>query len=1074
MRQNLWKRLIAMWCIGSLLMTAPATNVLADNIQQETNASEIIDDSISESEISDDYSGASLTAEEMPGDEEDVFASESDESVEDAYHAADASEEAPNNAADDSVDTEQIEEAVRDDSSVEEDTSAILEAEDSSVEELVGANTWTVGNGVTAKIVKKDNENILYFTSKGGTLWKNWKSKIGNAVSTVNTITFTADSTKMYFPEDSAFLFFGDYLKSIKQIDLKKVDTSKVKSMRGMFDYCSGLTNLDVSGFDTSNVTSMEDMFHHCVGLKKLDLRCFNTSNVTNMDDMFGECERLVELDVSSFDTSDVVIMNSMFNGCNNLESLDVSGFDTSKVEEMVWMFSGCLKLKNLDVTGFDTSSVNRFQGMFCGCNSLEYLDVSGFDTSNAMYLDEMFYGCAELKNLDVSGFVTSKVISMRGMFSFCEGLTDLNLSSFDTSKVKDMGGMFAECKSLKELDVSGFDTSEVTNMCDMFDGCENMKELDVSGFNTSKVINMSGMFSCCMSLKELDLSGFDTSRVSDMYCMFRICRGLENLNVSSFDTSRVERMDHMFSDCKELKYLDLSSFDITNLRYRWDFVDYDGLQVLKTPKKCGKNAIEFPHLMYDSNLNAYRFLPALSKSIILRKKVKISECTITLSPTSYTFDGNKKEPTVTVKYEDTILKMGTDYTVNYKNNVDVGTATATITGKGFYSNTSSKNYTIKQALPGQAITIKNAKITGINRSYGYTGSSYAPKFKVILNNKTLTANTDYTYTFEDNTNPGVAKLIINGKGTYYDTLVYEFVIVDCVAKPEVGKTYMLVPKNNPYGAVCTQGGKMVNNTKASITDQSTSESVKIVLKKSSDGNYKFMSAKSELVIAVQQNSTELGKGVVFYQNTTKTAQNWKLYRKADNSWAIVNAVTGYSIATPTATADKGSALILSKTAASSLQRFYFVETKPVRPKYDGTYSLRAARNKDYSVDIIDGLTDDGIDAVLYKYSGTNSQKFTAIYSGGGYYRLVNKKSGLVLSVFLNSKNNGVIVCQNTWAGLSGQRWKFTENGDGTVTLTNGLGKVLHLHTNTIKNGMYITSRTPADTTAQRWFLIKG
>ena len=295
MKQNLWKRLIAMWCVGSLLMTAPATNVLADDIQQETNVSEMIDDSTSVSEISDDHSGKSFTAEEMQEDEEEVYASESDESVEDAYHAADESEKALNNAADDSaeasdsdaddsaevpnnaednsVDTEPIEEDARDDSSVEEDTSVILEAEDSSVEELVGANTWTVGNGVTAKIVKKDNENILYFTSKGGTLWNNWKSKIGNAVSNVNTITLTADSTKMYFPEDSAFLFFGDYLKSIKQIDLKKVDTSKVKSMRGMFDYCSGLTNLDVSGFDTSNATSMEDMFHHCVGLKKLDLQ---------------------------------------------------------------------------------------------------------------------------------------------------------------------------------------------------------------------------------------------------------------------------------------------------------------------------------------------------------------------------------------------------------------------------------------------------------------------------------------------------------------------------------------------------------------------------------------------------------------------------------------------------------------------------------------------------------------------------------------------------------------------------------------------------------------------------------
>ena len=266
----------------------------------------------------------------------------------------------------------------------------------------------------------------------------------------------------------------------------------------------------------------------------------------------------------------------------------------------------------------------------------------------------------------------------------------------------------------------------------------------------------------------------------------------------------------------------------------------------------------------------------------------------------------------------------------------------------------------------------------------------------------------------------------------------------------------------------------MVNNTKASITDQSSSESVKFVLKKSSDGNYKFMSAKSELVIAVQQNSTELGKGVVFYHNTAETEQNWKLYRKADNSWAIVNTVTGYSIATPTATADKGSAFIIAKTAASSLQRFYFVETTPVNASFDGTYSLGAARNKDYSVDIAAGSTEAGANVQLYKYNGTDAQKFTAMYSGSGYYRFVNKKSGMVLTVEGNSKTNGANIIQSTWTGQSGQRWKFTENSDGTVTLTSGLGTVLHLHTNTIKNGMNITSRLPADTTAQRWFLKKA
>ena len=41
-------------------------------------------------------------------------------------------------------------------------------------------------------------------------------------------------------------------------------------------------------------------------------------------------------------------------------------------------------------------------------------------------------------------------------------------------------------------------------------------------------------------------------------------------------------------------------------------------------------------------------------------------------------------------------LKKGTDYTVKYENNVEKGTATVTVTGKGNYTGTIIKNFTIE------------------------------------------------------------------------------------------------------------------------------------------------------------------------------------------------------------------------------------------------------------------------------------------------------------------------------------------------------------------------------------------
>ena len=70
---------------------------------------------------------------------------------------------------------------------------------------------------------------------------------------------------------------------------------------------------------------------------------------------------------------------------------------------------------------------------------------------------------------------------------------------------------------------------------------------------------------------------------------------------------------------------------------------------------------------------------------------------TVKLSTTSYTYSGSSKKPSVTVKdYSGKTLKNGTDYTVSYKNNKSVGTATATVTFKGNYSGSKKLTFTIK------------------------------------------------------------------------------------------------------------------------------------------------------------------------------------------------------------------------------------------------------------------------------------------------------------------------------------------------------------------------------------------
>ena len=82
---------------------------------------------------------------------------------------------------------------------------------------------------------------------------------------------------------------------------------------------------------------------------------------------------------------------------------------------------------------------------------------------------------------------------------------------------------------------------------------------------------------------------------------------------------------------------------------------------------------------------NTYTFtMPEANADITVTYTQKlIQDMAITLNPTGYEYDGTEKRPAVTVKDGDYTLVQGTDYSLAYRNNVYVGTATVTITGSG-------------------------------------------------------------------------------------------------------------------------------------------------------------------------------------------------------------------------------------------------------------------------------------------------------------------------------------------------------------------------------------------------------
>ena len=135
-----------------------------------------------------------------------------------------------------------------------------------------------------------------------------------------------------------------------------------------------------------------------------------------------------------------------------------------------------------------------------------------------------------------------------------------------------------------------------------------------------------------------------------------------------------------------------------------------------------------------------------------------VSTPSVTLSETSFVYDGSAKEPAVTVKDGETVIPE-TEYTVGYSDNTAAGTATVTITDKegGNYSVSGSATFVIT------ARTVTTPSVTLSETSFVYDGSEKQPTV-TVKDGETVIPETEYTVGYSDNTAVGTATVTITDK----------------------------------------------------------------------------------------------------------------------------------------------------------------------------------------------------------------------------------------------------------------------------------------------------------------------
>ena len=242
------------------------------------------------------------------------------------------------------------------------------------------------------------------------------------------------------------------------------------------------------------------------------------------------------------------------------------------------------------------------------------------------------------------------------------------------------------------------------------------------------------------------------------------------------------------------------------------------------------------------------------------------------------TYTGSAIKPAMVIKDGSKTL-TSSDYTVSYKNNINVGTATATITGKGNYTGSKTATFTIK------AKPVSSVEVSGL-KTLTYNGKARKPEPVVKDGSKTLTSGTDYTVSYKDNKDAGKATVTITGKGNYTGTKKATFTI-----EPKALKGVKISGIKT-----LTYTGKKLKQTSLVVKDGKT----KLKFKKDYKLKYRNSKATGKATIAFIGINNYTGKVVKYFnirpaQSKISSAKN-STKGTITVKWAIAKSGTGYEV----------------------------------------------------------------------------------------------------------------------------------------------------------------------------------
>lgn len=392
-----------------------------------------------------------------------------------------------------------------------------------------------------------------------------------------------------------------------------------------------------------------------------------------------------------------------------NIESVVISG----AVDVPRDMFGKCTGLKKVTLKN-GVRSIG--EDAFRDCSSLE--GVIFENTVLEKISDGAFWGCSALSSIALPDSVTE--IERNAFFE--TGLRNIQLPEKLTLIG---GGAFCNCKNLKQVQLP----PQLKELGEgAFFNCENLTQIQLPA-----QLNKLGTdaFRNCTSLDKIDIPAGLTQIGPDTFCN----TGLTSVTLHE-GLTKIE--DGAFHDCLKLKKIRIpkSVTDIGGLALGIRYNRGNGAEEVipggfTVEGYTGSAAERYVKRMHQCE-NLYHVFFKDVKFVSIGGQTaavtNISKTKISALKTG-AFTGKPLTQALTITYGGKKLVNGRDYTLTWKNNKNIGTASVTIKGKGKYNGSVTKKFRITVQ--------KNAVYTVSRLKYKISNADTSGKGTVVFTGAT-------------------------------------------------------------------------------------------------------------------------------------------------------------------------------------------------------------------------------------------------------------------------------------------------------------------------------------------------